>query len=118
MAQASRVIENLTQAARDAHEGSVHGLTLAAEHLLGEAVAVVPLLEGTLARSGKATVDEDTLTAAVSFNTVYAVAQHEELEYRHAPGRQAKYLEEPTIREAGTIKAILAQQIREALGTT
>lgn len=118
MAQASRVIENLAQAARDAHEGAVHGLTVAAEHLLGEAVAVVPLEEGTLARSGKATVDEDALTAAVSFNTVYAVRQHEELTSRHAPGRQAKYLEEPTLREASTIKAILAQQIRESLGTS
>lgn len=113
----SSVIANLHQAADAARDGAIRGLLLAAEHVLGEAVAVVPLLEGTLAHSGAARVDEENLTSTVSFGTVYATRQHEELTWRHAPGRQAKYLEEPWLREAQTSAAIIARAIREDMGT-
>jgi len=53
----------------------------------------VPLEEGTLQRSGQTSIDEANLTGTVSYGTPYAVRQHEELTWRHAPGRQAKYLE-------------------------
>lgn len=69
------------------------GLALALQHLLAEAQRIVPLDKGPLERSGKVT--QDGLNGAVSFDTVYAVRQHEELTWRHAPGRQAKYLETP-----------------------
>lgn len=69
------------------------GLELALQHLLAEAKKIVPLDKGPLDRSGKAS--RDGLNGAVSFDTAYAVRQHEELTWRHAPGRQAKYLEQP-----------------------
>jgi hypothetical protein len=95
--------------------GATEGLTVAAEYLLGEARKVVPLEEGTLERSGVAQVDEATLTGAVSFDTVYAVYQHEELGLRHAPGRTAKYLETPAIAKADVIRDLIAARIRRAL---
>ena len=47
-------------------------------------------------RSGVASPpDPGTLKAAVSFDTPYAVVQHENLTFHHPGGRQAKYLETP-----------------------
>lgn len=90
------------------------GLALAAEHLLGASRQLVPLEEGTLERSGVASVDG--LTAAVSYDTVYAVRQHEELSYRHDPGRQAKYLEQPMNTERATMLELIAASIRAEMG--
>lgn len=67
------------------------GLQRALEHTLGVSNQRVPLEEGTLERSGR--VDVDGLQGAISYSTVYAVRQHEELEWKHLPGRRAKYLE-------------------------
>ena len=93
---------------------------LAAEHVLGEAVAVVPIEEGTLGRSGKATAETqaDAAVGAVSFATPYAVKQHEDLSLRHDQGREAKYLERPLTTAAGdgTIAAIAATEVRKVLG--
>jgi hypothetical protein len=55
------------------------------------------------------------MTSAVSYDTPYAVRQHEELSYRHDPGRTAKYLEGPLREEKDTILAIIAAQVRRAL---
>ncbi|MGH3862509.1 hypothetical protein [Actinokineospora sp.] len=99
----------------DMREAAVQGLQLGAEHLLGESRKEVPLEEATLERSGAASVDASTLTAAVSYDTPYAVRQHEELGYRHDEGRKAKYLEDPAAREAGTIGEIVAATIRRKL---
>lgn len=95
--------------------GAVRGLRQGAEHVLGESKKEVPLEEGTLMRSGVASVDSASLTAAVSYDTVYAARQHEELTWRHAPGRKAKYLEDPLNRERGTVGEIVAAAIRRAL---
>lgn len=80
------ILEELREHAGD-------GIDDAMEMLLTASRAVVPVLSEDLSKSGKAS--RDGLTGLVSYNTVYAVIQHEELEYRHAPGRQAKYLEQP-----------------------
>jgi hypothetical protein len=96
-----------------ARRGGEVGLQLAAEHLLQVANTRVPVEEGTLERSGRAT--SDGLTAGVSYDTVYAVRQHEELTWRHSGGRTAKYLEAPMAEEADVMQAILAAQIRRAL---
>lgn len=95
--------------------GLIAGLTNAAEHLLGEARAIVPIQEATLERSGVASVDRSSMTAAVSFDTPYAVRQHEELTWKHDPGRQAKYLEQPAMTERGTMHELMAAALRRAL---
>ncbi|MEW1774677.1 hypothetical protein [Streptomyces sp. NPDC086777] len=102
-------------ALRGTRAGAIRGLRLAAEHVLERARARVPIEEGTLERSGIASVDETQLAAAVSFDTPYAIRQHEELNYRHDAGRTAKYLEGPLTDEAGTVAEIIATQVRRAL---
>jgi hypothetical protein len=87
---------------------TAEGLGLAAEHLLQVSRTEVPIEEGTLERSGVASVDDDSLTAAVSYDTEYAVRQHEELTWRHAEGRKAKYLEDPMNNERETMLELIA----------
>lgn len=111
----TRVNWNGAQVEAKAKQGLVSGLTMATEHLLAEAKAIVPLEEGTLERSGVASVDRSSMTGAVSFDTVYAVRQHEELTWKHLPGRQAKYLETPAHTERETMQALIAAGVRRAL---
>lgn len=96
-------------------DGAVDGLRNATEHLLGVSREVAPIERGDLVRSAKASVDPANLEGAVSYDTVYAARQHEELTWRHDPGRQAKYLEEPLYAEMDTIRALIAAAIRRKL---
>jgi hypothetical protein len=100
---------------RKQREGRNKGLRAAAEHLLGESQRIVPIEEATLERSGVASVDEAKGQAAVSYDTVYAVRQHEELTWRHDAGRQAKYLEQPFVAERDVLLGIIAAAERRAL---
>src|SRR5690606_3946500 len=47
---------------------AARGLLLGAEHVLGEAERLVPLDEGALQHTGTASVDEQSLTAMVSYD--------------------------------------------------
>ncbi|MGH3586690.1 MAG: hypothetical protein ACRDQ0_10240, partial [Pseudonocardia sp.] len=91
---------------------AARGVQLAAEYVLGESRQEVPLDEGTLERSGRAEVDESTLRGSVSYDTVYAVPQHERMDYQHAPGRKAKYLEDPMNRSRAVVARIIAAELR------
>jgi hypothetical protein len=89
------------------------GLKIAAEHVLQVSRTLVPLEEGTLERSGVASAEG--YIAAVSYDTVYAARQHEELTWRHANGRTAKYLEGPLNTERQTVADLIAAELRRAL---
>lgn len=103
------------QVQREMRAGAARGLLLGAEFVLAQATEVVPLDEGPLQDSGEASVDASSLQAAVSYNTPYAVRQHEELDYRHAPGRTAKYLEGPLNASRDDVLRIIAAQMRRSL---
>ncbi|MGW8374265.1 minor capsid protein [Streptomyces sp. ODS28] len=115
MTQRTRLRWNGEAALRGTHEGAARGLRLAAEHVLAKSRERVPLDEGPLERSGVATIDESSLDAAVSYDTPYAVRQHEELSYRHDPGRTAKYLEDPLNEQADTVAELIAAEVRRSL---
>lgn len=91
-------------------EGVQHGLRLAMEHLLTEANKHVPHDEGTLERSGQASVDGSR--GAVSYDTPYAVRQHEDMTLRHDGKGKAKWLETTMAQEAGTVGAIIQAAVR------
>ena len=97
--------------------GAVRGLQFGTEHLLQASRLQVPIEEATLERSGVASVDPSTLEGAVSYDTPYAVRQHEDLNLRHDTGRKAKYLEDPMNEEREQIGELIAAQIRRALRT-
>lgn len=84
-----------------------------AEHLLEESNRVAPIETGALIRSGVARAEGST--AAVGYNTPYAVRQHEELGYLHDDGREAKYLENALLRNKDAIFETVADTIRRGL---
>ncbi|MEU6342221.1 hypothetical protein ABZ883_14915 [Streptomyces sp. NPDC046977] len=91
-------------------QAAARGLRNALEHTLGKAKEIVPLDEGPLMNSGK--VNIDGLNGDITFDTPYAVVQHEDLTFRHAPGRQAKYLEQPMLNEREAMLRIMAIPLR------
>lgn len=91
---------------RLAGEGLQRGL----EHVLFESNKIVPLREGVLERSGR--VIRNDLEGAITYDTVYARRQHEELTWKHLPGRQAKYLETAMNRERDVVLRLMAVDIR------
>jgi len=92
----------------------IRGLKIGAEHILQESRTLVPLDEGTLERSGTVVMDESELEALILYDTPYAVEQHEDLWFEHAPGRSAKYLEGPMHYEFEAAMALVAAQVRRA----
>ncbi|MFI6606850.1 hypothetical protein [Streptomyces sp. NPDC050507] len=114
----------MTQYARMSWEGqrlwtsrgrrlAAEGTERAAEHTLGVSNQHVPLEEGTLERSGK--VSADGLNVAISYDTPYAVIQHEALDFQHLPGRTAKYLENAMNSERETMLRLMAVPLRSWL---
>lgn len=93
------------------HKGAARGLALASEHLYGVAQSMAPIEEGILEKSGGPSVDEKNLRAAVTFDTPYAVKQHEDMTARHDSGRSAKYLEKAFNSEKDAVKQIIAKTI-------
>ncbi|WP_369778835.1 hypothetical protein [Streptomyces sp. R33] len=89
------------------------GLQKALEHLLAESRKLVPLDEGTLERSGR--VVRAGMNGFVTYDTVYARRQHEELTWKHKPGRSAKYLEIPYNRDKDIMLALMAVSLRRWL---
>ncbi|MEU3476471.1 hypothetical protein [Rhodococcus sp. NPDC006774] len=103
-----------TRAADAITEAAQTGIYEAAEALLDQAIEKTPVQDGILRASGRAT--QEGLDAAVSFNTPYAVKQHEELGYQHPNGGQAKYLEVPANSFAPMMEQIVAQAIVRETG--
>jgi len=87
------------------------------EDLLGEAQRRAPVEEGTLRASGELELEDgpNRVTAVVSFNTVYAARQHEELDWDHPLGGQAKYLESVVHERAARYERILAAVVKREL---
>lgn len=98
--------------AEELHDKAAAGLELAAEYVLQVSNDHVPIEEGTLERSGTVTVDPVNLRAAIAYDTPYAVAQHEDLDAQHDPGRTAKYLENAMNSERKTVREIIADAMR------
>lgn len=104
------------QAKALSRSGAARGLQLGAEHVLEESRRVVPIEESTLEKSGVASSDAGALKAAVSYDTVYACRQHEEMGWAHDAGRQAKYLEVPLSAAGNKVLEIIAREIKGELG--
>jgi hypothetical protein len=89
------------------------GLQKALEHLLNKANEIVPLDEGPLMHSGR--IVRTGLNGFVTYDSVYARRQHEELTWKHAPGRKAKYLEGPMNSEREVMLRHMAVPLRRWL---
>lgn len=113
--QRARITWHGPRVAEALRDAAVRGLRKAGEHLLGESRALVPIEEGTLERSGTVVVDEQALTATVAYDMPYSVRQHEDMTLRHAPGRQAKYLEQPLNSARDVMLDLIAAELRREI---
>ncbi|MFI8360710.1 hypothetical protein ACIGD1_11180 [Streptomyces sp. NPDC085612] len=100
-------------ATRRGRRAAEEGLQKALEHLLAESRKIVPLREGTLERSGR--VVRTGMNGFVTYDMVYAVRQHEEVTWKHLPGRKAKYLEGPFNSEREVMLRLMAVPLRRWL---
>lgn len=90
--------------------GVERGLMLAALRLQQESQSVVPVKTGNLRSSYRTTKTGsgfDTVVEGGYYGVNYAVKVHEDLEMKHAPGKQAKFLEEPARRLRGELVQIV-----------
>lgn len=75
--------------------GSKKATWAALDHLAAVSKEQVPLDQGPLKNSCYVDVNDDGSEGTVSYDTPYAVVQHENTWYQHQRGRKAKYLEDP-----------------------
>jgi len=112
----ARIELHLTQGIAEAiAKAALRGLEDGGEHILKLARDRVPLEEGTLERSGQVTSDGQA-KVAVSFDTPYAVRQHEDMSLQHAHGRKAKYLESALAEGQQDVGRLVAVTVRRAAG--
>jgi hypothetical protein len=97
------------------HAAVADALEEVCEVALAEANESVPIEEGTLQASGFAEVDRETLEGQVGYDTVYAARQHEEVTWRHDPGRRAKWLELTVEENRDRYEQHIAGKVRDAL---
>ena len=88
--------------------GSRRGMFAAMDAYGAVTKAQVPLRDGPLRDSGNSSVSADGKTGCYSYDTPYAVVQHENMQFQHQHGRKAKYMEDP-------LNDMLVQKIMLAL---
>lgn len=108
---------NLAAVQQKINRATQQGLYLAGQHILNVSNKQVPHEEGDLERSGVVSeAGGNNLEIAVSYDTPYAVRQHEDLSLRHDAGRNAKFLENACRSERGTAGKIIAKAIKSEVG--
>ena len=127
----------LDEAERIVNQRGAQALRENALDLLGNSIEDAPVEEGTLRGSGAAhfegrriatsadfgheggtpaeRVDLPEMTAAVTFNTVYAAVQHERTDFAHPKGGKAKYLEDNLDANRQQYERNIADAIRDGL---
>lgn len=128
-----RLIRMLYRGSDAAVRATRRGLYEEAEIIMGKAVRQVPFQYGTLAGSGRVhepIVQGRDILVELSFGgpaadrkplekggtggpvqVGYAWIQHERLDFKHAAGRKAKYLEDPVLEARKTLDAKLAKRV-------
>lgn len=92
------------------------GYLVGGEHVLGVSNAQAPIEDGDMIRTGVVSQDGATKRTAISYDTEYAVVQHEDMSLQHDAGRNAKFLERAIASEAGTVLQIVATTAKGRMG--
>jgi hypothetical protein len=85
-----------------------------AENIAETSARIAPIEEGTLIRSAQVSRDDRAGLVAISYDTPYAVVQHEDTQLRHDDGRRAKFLEDPVMAAADWLGPFVANHVRKA----
>lgn len=108
---------------RAALRGAEKALESAAQDLAARAALEAPIETGTLRASVSPgpggplvkRVGHDTVEVDVTFDTVYAARQHEEITWHHPRGGKAKYLEDPLKAMAARYEAVVGASVRKEI---
>tara|TARA_Y100000004_G_C8941064_1_gene424231 strand:- start:535 stop:897 length:363 start_codon:yes stop_codon:yes gene_type:complete len=99
----------------NSRKGMVKGL----EFIKQESVKVVPKDTGLLEKSAGIKFNKNQASGkhegVVFYDTPYAIRQHEELNFRHAEGRIAKYLELPFQQNQMKALQIIQREINKGM---
>lgn len=99
-------------------KGTKKGTWSALDHLAAVSKEQVPLDQGPLKNSCYVDVADDGSSGTVSYDTPYAVVQHENTQYQHQRGRKAKYLEDPAndAQVQNEMRELIARAYRDEMG--
>jgi len=114
MTELSAVLKSIPEKAKEA---AVKQLKIDMLDLQGKARDKAPVLTGDLKGSADsgASAAVTGVEGFVSFDTPYATRQHEDMDYKHPNGGQAKYLEQPLKENIGTYAENMGKAIKEAV---
>lgn len=113
------VLNKLGLFGEDAIKATAAGLYQEAEIVTGNAKEIVPVDTGALKGSGhvkKPTIEGSVVSVEMGFGgpaSAYALRVHEDLSMRHAPGKQAKYLEEPALAREKELEPNIAARVEK-----
>lgn len=102
------VEEEITKAA-------IKGMKVTAQNILGESKKIVPVDTHTLQESGHIKTDTIKQITTISYNTPYALKQHEDPNLNHPKGGEAKYLEKPFNEKKGELEINIGNEIHKVL---
>ena len=99
-------------------KGTKKGTWSALDHLAAVSKEQVPLDQGPLKNSCYVDVADDGSSGTVSYDTPYAIVQHENTQYQHQRGRKAKYLEDPAndAQVQNEMRELIARSYRDEMG--
>ncbi|HEU5475712.1 MAG TPA: HK97 gp10 family phage protein [Actinophytocola sp.] len=108
--------KTLAEAIKAMADAAGDGVEEACEDLLSDSRDEVPYDQGDLSRSGKVTVQRtgDGAEGSVSYDTPYAVIQHERGDFAHDTGK-SRYLGDPLRASAQKYLEHIADAARKAL---
>ena len=107
------VYKNLDITEEEIIKAALKGQKLLAQNILGESQKIVPVDTGTLKRSGHIETKDNITT--ISYNTPYALKQHEDPTLNHPNGGEAKYLERPFNEKVGEYEEFVSTEVYKAL---
>lgn len=114
MEEAGRIARKMHDQRIKKSKALIRGLKKAGNHIKKESQKLVPVDTGALKKSVRVEIHDlgHTAEVEVSYNTPYALVQHENLEYNHQVG-QAKYLEQPMRTERKIVMGMIRDEVRK-----
>lgn len=103
----------LSRMSPDTNKAAERALLIVVTDLRGKAADLAPVDTGDL--RGSAFAEVNGLQGVTGFQEVYALKQHEHVEYRHPKGGQALYLEEPYQNNRDKYIDYIGKAVKEAV---
>lgn len=107
------VYKNLNITEEEIVKAALKGQKVLAQNILGESQKLVPVDTGTLKRSGHVSTEGNTTT--ISYNTPYALKQHEDASLNHPKGGEPKYLERPFNEKVQEYENYISTEVYKAM---